>query len=182
VVSRKKNVVKIIGGSWKRKNIFFYDADNLRPTLSRVRETLFNWLGQDLSGKSCLDLFSGSGILGFESLSRNAQSCTLVDNNTPTTSVLIDNKHNLNATNALVVNSTAERFLKDNHEIFDIIFVDPPFASFDLYPLLIEIKNHLSPKGIIYLEMNEPHSTNEFKILKNSKAGKVYFYLLTLNI
>jgi 16S rRNA (guanine(966)-N(2))-methyltransferase RsmD len=181
-VSRKKNVVKIIGGSWKRKNIFFHDADNLRPTLSRVRETLFNWLGQDLSGKSCLDLFSGSGILGFESLSRNAQSCTLVDNNTPTTSVLIDNKHNLNATNALVVNSTAERFLKDNHEIFDIIFVDPPFASFDVYPLLIEIKNHLGPKGIIYLEMNEPYSTNEFKILKNSKAGKVYFYLLTLNI
>ena len=181
-MSRKKNVVKIIGGSWKRKNIFFYDADNLRPTLSRVRETLFNWLGQDLSGKSCLDLFSGSGILGFESLSRNAQSCTLVDNNTPTTSVLIDNKHNLNATNALVVNSTAERFLKDNHEIFDIIFVDPPFASFDVYPLLIEIKNHLGPKGIIYLEMNEPYSTNEFKILKNSKAGKVYFYLLTLNI
>ena len=181
-MSRKKNVVKIIGGSWKRKNIFFHDADNLRPTLSRVRETLFNWLGQDLSGKSCLDLFSGSGILGFESLSRNAQSCTLVDNNTPTTSVLIDNKNNLNATNALVVNSTAERFLKDNHEIFDIIFVDPPFASFDVYPLLIEIKNHLGPKGIIYLEMNEPYSTNEFKILKNSKAGKVYFYLLTLNI
>ena len=181
-MSSKKSSVKIIGGSWKRKNIFFHDADNLRPTLSRVRETLFNWLGQDLSGKSCLDLFSGSGILGFESLSRNAQSCTLVDNNTPTTSVLIDNKHNLNATNALVVNSTAERFLKDNHEIFDIIFVDPPFASFDVYPLLIEIKNHLGPKGIIYLEMNEPYSTNEFKILKNSKAGKVYFYLLTLNI
>ena len=133
-MSSKKSTVKIIGGSWKRKNIFFHDSDGLRPTLNRVRETLFNWLGQDLSGKSCLDLFSGSGILGFESLSRKAQSCTLIDNNTPTTSGLIDNK------------------------------------------------NHLNPKGIIYLEMNEQYSSNEFKILKNSKAGKVYFYLLTLNI
>ena len=181
-MSSKKSTVKIIGGSWKRKNVFFHDSDGLRPTLNRVRETLFNWLGQDLSGKSCLDLFSGSGILGFESLSRKAQSCTLIDNNTPTTSGLIDNKNHLNAKNALVVNSTAEIFLKNNHELFDIIFVDPPFASFDVYPLLIELKNHLNPKGIIYLEMNEQYSSNEFKILKNSKAGKVYFYLLTLNI
>ena len=104
-MSSKKSTVKIIGGSWKRKNVFFHDADGLRPTLNRVRETLFNWLGQDLSGKSCLDLFSGSGILGFESLSRNAQSCILVDNNTFTISSLIDNKNNLNAKNALIVNT-----------------------------------------------------------------------------
>ena len=181
-MSSKKNVVKIIGGSWKRKNIFFHDADGLRPTLNRVRETLFNWLGQDLSEKNCLDLFSGSGILGFESLSRNAQSCILVDNNTLTISGLTDNKNNLNAKNALIVNSTAETFLKNNNELFDIIFVDPPFASFDVYPLLIEIKNHLNSKGIIYLEMNERYSSNELKILKHSKAGKVYFYLLSLNI
>ena len=177
-MNSKKSVVKIIGGSWKRKNIFFHDADDLRPTLNRVRETLFNWLGQDLSGKTCLDLFSGSGILGFESLSRNAQSCILVDNNTLTISGLTDNKNNLNAKNALIVNSTAETFLKNNNELFDIIFFDPPFASVDMPILLSKIKSHLKPKGIIYLESNEKYSSNEFKILKTSKAGKVYFYLL----
>ena len=178
MVSSKKSSVKIIGGSWKRKNIFFHDADGLRPTLSRVRETLFNWLGQDLSEKDCLDLFSGSGILGFESLSRNAQSCILVDNNTFTISSLIDNKNNLNAKNALIVNSTAEMFLKKNKELFDIIFFDPPFLNFDIYPLLSKIKKYLKPDGIIYLEMNEQYSGNKLKILRNSKVGKVYFYLL----
>jgi 16S rRNA (guanine966-N2)-methyltransferase len=179
-VSSKKGKVKIIGGSWKRKNIFFHDADGLRPTLNRVRETLFNWLSQDLSGKNCLDLFSGSGILGFESLSRNAESCILVDNNTSTISILIDNKNNLNAKNALIINLTAEIFLKNNQELFDIIFFDPPFSSIDIPSLLFEIKNHLKPNGVIYLEMNEKFSSNQYNILKHSKAGKVYFYLLTL--
>ena len=181
-MNSKKNVVKIICGSWKRKNIFFHDSDGLRPTLNRVRDTLFNWLGQDLVEKDCLDLFSGSGILGFESLSRNAHSCILVDNNILTISDLIDNKNNLNAKNALIVSSPAEIFLKNNKNLFDIVFFDPPFASIDIYPLLSEIKHHLKPKGIIYLEMKEQYSSKEFKILKNSKAGKVYFYLLTLNI
>ena len=177
-MNSKRSAVKIIGGSWKRKNIFFHDSDGLRPTLNRVRETLFNWLGQDLSKKNCLDLFSGSGILGFESLSRNAESCTLVDNNTLTISDLVGNKNNLNAINALIINSTAEIFVKKNKELFDIVFFDPPFAIVDIYPLLSEIKNHLKPEGIIYLELNEKYSSNEFKILKTSKAGKVYFYLL----
>ena len=178
VVNSKNSAVKVIGGSWKRKNVFFHNSDGLRPTLNRVRETLFNWLGQDLSGKNCLDLFSGSGILGFESLSRNAKSCKLVDNNALTISDLIKNKNNLNADNALIINSLAEIFLKNNKELFDIIFFDPPFSKVDFYPLLSEIKNHLKPKGVVYLEANKEYSGDEFKILKNSKAGRVYFYLL----
>ena len=177
-MNSRKSSVKIIGGSWKRKNISFHDADGLRPTLNRVRETLFNWLGQDLSGKNCLDLFSGSGILGFESLSRNAKSCMLVDNNSLTISDLIENKNNLNADNALIINSPAEIFIKKNKELFDIIFFDPPFSKVDIYPFLSEIKNHLTPNGVVYLEVSEKYSGEEFKILKNSKAGKVYFYLL----
>ena len=77
----KKNVVKLIGGNWKRKNIFFHDNQGLRPTLGRVRETLFNWLNQDLTNKACLDLFAGTGALGFEALSRNASSCIFVEKN-----------------------------------------------------------------------------------------------------
>ena len=77
----KDNNVKIIGGKWKRKNISFHEAKGLRPTLGKVRETLFNWLGQDLNNKRCLDLFAGTGALGFEALSRNAKSCVFVENN-----------------------------------------------------------------------------------------------------
>ena len=178
VVNSKNSAVKVIGGSWKRKNVFFHNSDGLIPTLNRVRETLFNWLGQDLSGKNCLDLFSGSGILGFESLSRNAKSCKLVDNNALTISDLIKNKNNLNADNALIINSLAEIFLKNNKELFDIIFFDPPFLNVDIYSLLSEIKNHLTPNGVVYLEVSKKYSGEEFKILKNSKAGRVYFYLL----
>ena len=169
-MSNKKSKVRIIGGSWKRKNISFYDSDGLRPTLNRVRETLFNWLGQDLSNKTCLDLCSGSGILGFESLSRNAQSCILVDNNNSTVSNLSENKNNLRADNALIINSSAKIFLENNNKLFDIIFFDPPFRSVDVY--------HLKPQGVIYFETNKKFSGEEFKILKNSRAGQVYFYLL----
>jgi 16S rRNA (guanine966-N2)-methyltransferase len=178
VNSSKKSTVKIIGGTWKRKNIFFYDSDGLRPTLNRVRETLFNWLGQDLSGKNCLDLFSGSGILGFEALSRNSESCTLVDNNSATISSLINNKNDLSANNAIIICSCAKNFLKKNKELFDIIFFDPPFLMVDIDSLLFEIKEHLKPEGVIYLETNKEYFEEEFKIIKNSRVGKVYFYLL----
>ena len=178
VNSNTKSTVKIIGGSWKRKNIFFYDSDNLRPSLNRIRETLFNWLGQDLSYKQCLDLFAGSGVLGFESLSRNAESCLLVEKNKSTAFHLRDNINILNAKNVTVVNSTAEIFLENNKEFFDIIFYDPPFSILNPNLLLSEIKKHLKPEGVVYFETNKQYLGNEFKILKNSKAGKVYFYLL----
>ena len=176
--SNTKSTVKIIGGSWKRKNIFFYDSDNLRPSLNRIRETLFNWLGQDLSYKQCLDLFAGSGVLGFESLSRNAESCLLVEKNKSTAFHLRDNINILNAKNVTVVNSTAEIFLENSKEFFDIIFYDPPFSILNPNLLLSEIKKHLKPEGVVYFETNKQYLGNEFKILKNSKAGKVYFYLL----
>ena len=102
----------------------------------------------------------------------------LVDNNSLTISDLIENKNNLNADNALIINSPAEIFIKKNKELFDIIFFDPPFSKVDIYPFLSEIKNHLTPNGVVYLEVSEKYSGEEFKILKNSKAGKVYFYLL----
>ena len=176
--SNKKSTVKIIGGSWKRKNIFFYDSDSLRPSLNRIRETLFNWLDQDLSDKQCLDLFAGSGVLGFESLSRNAESCLLVEKNKSTALHLRDNINILNAKNASVINSTAEIFLENSKEFFDIIFYDPPFSILNPNLLLSEIKKHLKPEGVVYFETNKQYLGNEFKILKNSKAGKVYFYLL----
>ena len=119
----KDNNVKIIGGKWKRKNISFNEAMGLRPTLGRVRETLFNWLGQDLNNKKCLDLFAGTGALGFEALSRNAESCTFVENNPSTFQKLIQNKENLKADNAIIKKIHADFFIKNNEELFDIIFL-----------------------------------------------------------
>ena len=97
-----KNQVKIIGGLWKRKNISFLDAPGLRPTPSRVRETLFNWLNQDLTGKVCLDLFSGSGVIGFESLSRGALSVVMVEKSPQAYKMIENNKKLLQAQKARI--------------------------------------------------------------------------------
>ena len=91
----KKNSVKIIGGQWKRRNVSFLDKEGVRPTLGRVRETLFNWLDQDLTSLSCLDLFAGTGAIGFEALSRNASSCLMVEKDRENCENLTKNKDNI---------------------------------------------------------------------------------------
>ena len=165
----KDNNVKIIGGKWKRKNISFNEAMGLRPTLGRVRETLFNWLGQDLNNKKCLDLFAGTGALGFEALSRNAESCTFVENNPSTFQKLIENKENLKADNAII---------KKNDELFDIIFFDPPFVLDNSIQLIEFIRKFLKPHGVIYFETNIKLPENFLEIIKTSRVGKVYFHLV----
>jgi len=111
-------------------------------------------------------------------LSRNAESCSLVEKKRSTALTLTENANNLNAENALIINSTAENFLDHNNDLFDLIFYDPPFLIRKPNFLLSEIKNHLKPDGMIYFETNKEYLGKELKILKNSKAGKVYFYLL----
>ncbi|MBT4759698.1 MAG: 16S rRNA (guanine(966)-N(2))-methyltransferase RsmD [Nitrosomonadales bacterium] len=174
----KDNNVKIIGGKWKRKNISFNEAKGLRPTLGKVRETLFNWLGQDLNDKKCLDLFAGTGALGFEALSRNAESCTFIENNPSTYQKLLENKKNLNADNAIIKKMSADFFIKDNEELFDIIFFDPPFILDNSIQLIELVRNFLMPKGVIYFETNIKLSENLLEIIKTSRAGKVYFHLV----
>lgn len=177
----KKNAVKIIGGRWKRKNIYFQDSEGLRPTLARVRETLFNWLNQDLTNKLCLDLFAGTGALGFEALSRNASSCVFVEKNKDSFIELMRNKDSLKANKASIVHGPAVNFLKNNKEEFDVIFFDPPFMNKDAYLLLDNLANHLKPEGLIYIECDCKYSSEILKIIKSSRAGKVYFYLLSKN-
>ncbi len=168
----------IIGGAWKRKKIFFRDAEGLRPTLGRIRETLFNWLGQDLSNKKCLDLFSGSGSLGFEALSRNASSCTFIERNYEVYLNLIDNKIKLNVERAFIKNMNAELFIKNNSESFDIIFCDPPFKMNETLLLIDRLRQLLNPEGIIYFESDQEIPEQMFEIHKTSRVGKVYFYLI----
>jgi 16S rRNA (guanine(966)-N(2))-methyltransferase RsmD len=174
----KDNNVKIIGGKWKRKNISFNEAMGLRPTLGRVRETLFNWLGQDLNNKKCLDLFAGTGALGFEALSRNAESCIFVENNPSTFQKLIQNKENLKADNAIIKKIHADFFIKNNEELFDIIFFDPPFVLDNSIQLIEFIRKFLKPHGVIYFETNIKLPENFLEIIKTSRVGKVYFHLV----
>ncbi len=106
----RPNTVRIIGGVWRSRLIEFPDAADLRPTPDRVRETLFNWLGQDLSGMACLDLFAGSGALGFEALSRGAASVIMVEKNSAALRALRDNAQKLGATGLTVVRGDALEF------------------------------------------------------------------------
>ena len=176
-----KNQVKIIGGKWKRKNISFVDAPSLRPTPSRVRETLFNWLDQDLTGKVCLDLFSGSGVIGFESLSRGALSVVMVEKSPQVYKMIQENKKLLQAEKAQVHFMDALMFLQKNNIKFDIIFCDPPFNEGWEDKLFPQLVNHLAKDGLIYFESESAlKEHDEFNVFKKRKAGNVFYHLVAL--
>lgn len=176
-----KSQVKIIGGLWKRKNISFIDLPGLRPTPNRVRETLFNWLDQDLTGKVCLDLFSGSGVIGFEALSRRAKCAVMVEKAPEAFKMIQENKLLLNAENSDLIFADAMTFLKNNSTKFDIIFCDPPFNDNWETKLFPELTNHLTKDGLIYFESEtaiKPYDS--ISVLKQHKAGKVFYHLIAL--
>jgi 16S rRNA (guanine966-N2)-methyltransferase len=124
-----KNKLRIIGGDWRSRQLSFVDAPGLRPTPARVRETLFNWLQYDIFGKQCLDLYAGSGALGFEAASRGAKSVIQVENNVQACRCLKDNALALSAADRItVVQSDVLRYLEGGAQAFDVVFLDPPFA------------------------------------------------------
>lgn len=175
--------VRIIGGYHRSRIIKFKDGVNtLRPTPDRVRETLFNWLGQDLTGKNCLDLFAGSGALGFEAISRGAKSVTMVESNKD---VALDLRHNatlLKADNVALMNRDALYFIKNNQNTFDVIFLDPPYLSQLLGKCLqqiTQVPHILSERGVIYIEYQEPPDLTGYSIIKSGKASQVHFALIT---
>jgi 16S rRNA (guanine966-N2)-methyltransferase len=172
------NKVRIIGGEWRSRVLSFPDSEGLRPTADRVRETVFNWLGQTLEGKTCLDLFAGSGALGFEALSRYAKHVTLVEKHARVHAALKENAAKLGAANLTLVCADGLQWLKQNCGVYDVIFLDPPFAADllpKLWPLLAE---RLSAKGAIYLECGAPVSVPAGWILwRSGRAGMVYYGL-----
>ncbi|MDP1665373.1 MAG: 16S rRNA (guanine(966)-N(2))-methyltransferase RsmD [Methylobacter sp.] len=124
-----KNKLRIIGGDWRSRQLSFVDAPGLRPTPARVRETLFNWLQYEIFGKQCLDLYAGSGALGFEAASRGAKSVIQVENNVQACHCLKDNALALSATDRIkVVQSDVLRYLAGDAQAFDVVFLDPPFG------------------------------------------------------
>lgn len=176
-----RNQVRIIGGQWKRRLLSFPDQQGLRPTSDRVRETVFNWLGQDLVGQSCLDLFAGSGALGFEAASRHAERVVMVELARPVLAALKQNTVTLGAQRIEVVAADALAYLARTQERFDVIFVDPPFATDLLEQVLPLLAAHLASAGRIYLESAQlPQLPADWLVVRQGKAGRVHYLLCQL--
>lgn len=127
--SRTPGKVRIISGSWRNSRLDVADLPGLRPTPERVRETLFNWLQPRLPGARCLDLFAGTGVLGFEAASRGAGSVVLVERDPSLVRRLNEAKSRLRADVVEVIQADALSWLQAAHPPFDIVFIDPPFAQ-----------------------------------------------------
>ncbi|MCP3020742.1 16S rRNA (guanine(966)-N(2))-methyltransferase RsmD [Cupriavidus basilensis] len=177
--------VRIIGGKWKRTPLPVLDAEGLRPTPDRVRETLFNWLGQDMSGLACLDLFAGSGALGFEAASRGAQQVTMVEANPRVAKQLRDNQYRLDAQQIRVVQGDAFATAAQMPSAsFDVVFLDPPFAEDWLGPALEHAARLSRPGGAVYVETDraligpDAPVPAALEIVRHARAGAVHFHLL----
>ena len=171
--------VRIIGGAWRSRRIRFADRPGLRPTPDRVRETLFNWLGQDLEGQDCLDLFAGSGALGFEAASRGARRVVMVECDTAAARALQANRDLLAADTVEVVRADALEFIKYHRTGYDVVFLDPPFAD-DCWPqLLALLPQCLKPGALVYCERAEAlDAVPGWDIVKTGRAGQVSHQLL----
>ncbi len=175
--------VRIIGGLWRRSVLRFPALADLRPTPDRVRETLFNWLGQDLSGRACLDLYAGSGALGFEAASRGASRVVLVERDRQAAAALRANAQRLSAGATQVVEGDASAFLGGAKERFDVVFLDPPFRQNVLPVLMGRLPAVLNPGARVYVESPEPPALSSgpggtWRELKRGRAGQVNFQLL----
>jgi len=161
--------------------IRFPDAEGLRPTPDRVRETLFNWLGQTLHGRTCLDLFAGSGALGFEAASRGAARVVMVENNPAAYRALRENIEKLSCTTVFAYRQDGLEFASRDGHRYDVIFLDPPFRS-DYLPRLLEIMpQRLNENGVIYVESGAAiEASPPWRTIKSGKAGQAHYQLLGL--
>jgi len=174
-----KSRVRIGAGQWRSRVLRFPDVPGLRPTPDRVREPLFNWLGQNLEGLSCLDLFSGTGVLGFEAISRGAAQAVMVEQALPVYQSLLENKKLLNADTAEIIRADSMQFLAANRQRFDVIFLDPPFNQGWLSRLLPSMHEHLAADGALYVEAEFTLQDGDgWQVMKHGKAGNVFFHLL----
>ena len=177
--SGRANRVRIVGGAWRSRLIAFPSRKDLRPTPDRVRETLFNWLGQDLTGRSCLDLFAGSGALGFEAASRGARRVVMVESDPVVLRSLAASRDLLHADVVEVVKGDALEFLRDDDGAYDVVFVDPPFASAWWPRLAPLLPPRLAAGAMVYHESGtRQEPTPGWEVLKESRAGQVRCRLL----
>ena len=176
----KANEVRIIGGEWRSRRIRFTPRAELRPTPDRVRETLFNWLGQDLTGLVCLDLFAGSGALGFEAVSRGAKRVVMVERDRAAYAALVENREALGARQVELVRADALEFVRADRGEYDVIFLDPPFSAPYGERLAQLLEPRLAPGARVYHESATRASWPAgWTVLKEGRAGHVVFQLAT---
>lgn len=182
---KTRNRLRIIGGDWRRRVVVFADAQDLRPTPDRVRETLFNWLQPRLAGADCLDLFAGSGVLGFEALSRGAGSVTALELDSNAVAAIRENARTLQTDKLRLEARNALEWLRSNPEQrrFDVVFLDPPFAD-NLYAeccRLLAEQRWLAPGALVYLEsgasLAEIVLPTGWTLVRHKRAGSVYYGL-----
>jgi 16S rRNA (guanine966-N2)-methyltransferase len=170
--------LRIVGGKFRSRRLRVAKRPGLRPTPDRVRETLFNWLGQDLSGLACLDLFAGSGALGFEAASRGAARVVLVERDRLAAAELDRGRSALGAAQVEIVHGDADAYLAGAQERFDVVFLDPPFRANVLPALLERRAPRLEQRARIYIESGSPVRAEGWRELKRGKAGQVSYQLL----
>ena len=186
--NQKRGQCRIIAGKWRGRKISFDDAEGLRPTTDRIRETVFNWLQPHLAQSHCLDCFAGSGVLGFEALSRGAESVVFLEQNKKTVNNLKKNIDVLDTVNVELHCVDTLQWLNSsqNKKIFDVVFLDPPFAT-DLLAeafKLLDQSGCLAEEAIIYLEHNIESKVDlpdNLHCLRQKQAGQVAYKLLQCN-
>ncbi len=187
-----KGEVRIIGGKWRSRKIAVPDMIGLRPTPDSVRETVFNWLQHDIVGARCLDLFSGTGAMAFEALSRGASQVWLVEQAKQVC------KHLADAAQKLQIEPDAYKIIPQDvvqwlthgqiEEPFDLVFIDPPYHHewlAKVLPLLFSRSGLLKPNALIYIESEKMLSSEllpaDAQILKHKKAGMVHYFLVSVS-
>lgn len=192
-VARGPHQVRIIGGQWKRTPLPVLDAEGLRPTPDRVRETVFNWLTHLIDGNweqvACMDLFAGSGALGFEAASRGARRVVMVENNGPAVRQLESNRDKLKADGIAIVRGDALTAVQGAAQRepggFNLVFIDPPYHQGWLEKVLPLCNTLLSPSGLVYAEAefaldgdDAPDWMQAWEVVRADKAGMVFYHLL----
>jgi len=171
--------VRIVGGRWRSRLIDVPARPDLRPTPDRVRETLFNWLGQRLDGCACLDLYAGSGALGFEAASRGAARVVMVEADRAVLAALRRSRERLAAEQVEIVVGDALKYLARAGERFDVVFLDPPFRQNALPALLAKLPPRLQPGARVYLEAADAvQAAAPWRELKRGRVGQVSYQLL----
>jgi 16S rRNA (guanine966-N2)-methyltransferase len=182
---RGERRLRVIAGAWRGRRITFAEIPGLRPTPDRVRETLFNWLQSFIVGARCVDLFAGSGALGFEAASRGARQVIMLDVNPRAIWGLRETSKMLQAPQIKIIHADTLTWLNNTSKVFDIMFVDPPFGK-NLLPAVLQILDRravLKTSARVYMEFNAaqpvPTLPPGWELLRSQKAGQVRYCLAT---
>ncbi len=186
------NQVRIVGGQFKRRNIHFIDADGLRPTTDRMRETLFNWLMHDIFDANILDTCAGSGVLGFEALSRGASKATFIEANQKQTNQLQQTAIDLGlSSEQFVIHSGKAETIIDTikNQTFNIVFIDPPYALNLWQPIIdaLLVNQLINDDSLLYIESNktletifDAHFIKNIQVVKQKTMGQIFSWVIQL--